>query len=226
MQVLDYPTAVAPLDVTTLIRRQKLSAADKTTLTSTCQRIARSLDLVAATRPSKTGFYSRLQAAADTAEREAMTDPTPANVEKLHLAVLRASQAATTFPRINAALNAAIRREIDSLATLADRLLDSTAAALETEGKKRLAEIVHADAVFGEGGDGTEFSRRLTATKANLADERRAVNAGGAALDWLCRHHFSADPFRDTAAFLVTDDGAELASDALDLDRELAADFH
>ena len=222
MQVLDYPTAVAPLDLTALIRRQKLSAADKTTLVSTCQRIAKSLDLVAATRPSKSAHYSRLQAAADAAEREAVGDPTPENVERLHLAVVRANQATVSFPRINAALNAAIRREIDSLTGLANRLLDGTAAALETEGKKRLAEIVHADATFGEAGDGTEFERRLAATKANLADERRAVNQAGAALDWLCRHGFSADPFRDTGAFLGTDDGAELASDALDLD----ADFH
>ncbi len=155
-----------------------------------------------------------------------MADPTLENVEKLHVAVVRVSQAATSFPRINPALNAAIRREIDSLTGLANRLLDGTAAALETEGKKRLAEIVHADATFGEAGDGTEFERRLAATKANLADERRSVNQAGAALDWLCRHGFTADPFRDTAAFLVIDAGAELASDALDLDRELAADFH
>ena len=226
MQVLDYPTAVAPLDVTSLIRRQKLSAADKTTLTSTCKRIAKSLDLVAATRPSSNGHYSRLQADADSAEREVMADPTPANVERLHLAVVRASQAAVSFPRINAAMNAAIRREIDNLAPLANRLLDSTAKALDDEGSKRMKEIVQADSVFGEAGDSTEFSRRLDATKANLADERRSVNQAGAALDWLCRHGFTADPFRDTAAFLGTDAGAELASDALDLDRELAADFH
>ena len=229
MQVLDYPSAVAPLDVTSLIRRQKLSATEKATLRATCERIARSLDLIEATRPSKTGFYSRLQAAADAAEREAMSDPTPANVERLHLAVVRASQATVSFDRINPALNAAIRREIDSLAPLADRLLDSTAAALETEGKKRLAEIVHADAVFGEGGDGTEFSRRLTATKANLSDERTQVNTAGAALSWLCRHGFTGDPFRDTAAFLVTDPEAEPASDKLDLESDhelLAADLH
>lgn len=218
MIVLDYPTAVAPLDVTSLIRRQKLSAADRATLRATCQRIAKSLDLVAATRPSSNGHYSRLQADADSAEREVMTDPTPANVEKLHLAVVRVSQAATSFPRINVAMNAAIRREIDSLTGLANRLLDGTAAALETEGRKRLAEIVHADATFGEGGDGTEFSRRLDATKANLADERRAVNAGGAALDWLCRHGFSADPFRDTADFLGTDEG--------DVAVDIEKDFH
>ena len=225
MQVLDYPSA-APLNVGSLIRRQKLSAGDKATLRATCERIARSLDVIEATRPSMSGHYSRLQGAADAAEREAMSDPTAENAEKLHLAVLRASQAATTFPRINAALNAAVRREIDSLTGLANRLLDGTAKALDDEGSKRMKEIVQADSVFGEAGDSTEFSRRLDATKANLADERRAVNAGGAALDWLCRHHFSADPFRDTAAFLVTDAGAELASDALDLDRELAADFH
>ena len=219
MIVLDYPSAVAPLDVTSLIRRQKLSAGDKATLAATCERIARSLDLIAATRPSANGHYSRLQAAADAAEREAITDPTSATAEKLHLAVLRANQAATTFPRINAALNAAIRREIDSLTGLANRLLDGTAKALDDEGSKRMKEIVQADSVFGEAGDSTEFSRRLDATKANLADERRAVNAGGAALDWLCRHHFSADPFRDTAAFLVTDDDGDVAVD-------IEKDFH
>ena len=226
MIVLDYPTAVAPLDVTSLIRRQKLSGSDKTTLRATCERIARSLDLIEASRPSKTGFYSRLQAAADLAEREAIDDPTPANVEKLHLAVVRASQATVSFDRINPALNAAIRREIDSLAGLANRLLDSTAKSLDDEGVKRLREITQADAVFGEGGDGTEFSRRLDATRANLSDERTQVNTAGAALAWLCRHAFTADPFRDPGAFLVSDPEAELASDVLDLDRELAADFH
>ena len=226
MQVLDYQTNSAPLNVGSLIRRQKLSAGDKATLRATCERIAKSLDLIAATRPSANGHYSRLQAAADAAEREAMSDPTSENVERLHLAVVRASQATVSFDRINLALNAAIRREIDSLAPLSNRLLDGTAAALETEGKKRLAEIVHADAVFGEGGDGTEFSRRLDATRANLSDERTQVNTAGAALSWLCRHGFTSDPFRDPSAFLGTDPEAELASDKLDLDRELAADFH
>ena len=226
MIVLENHAPAAPLDLTALIRRQKLSTADRATLRATCERIARSLDLIAATRPSANGHYSRLQAAADAAEREAMSDPTSANVERLHLAVVRASQATVSFDRINPALNAAIRREIDSLTGLANRLLDGTAAALETEGKKRLAEIVHADATFGEAGDGTEFERRLDATRANLSDERTQVNTAGAALSWLCRHGFIGDPFRDTAAFLVTDAGAELASDDLESDHELlAGDF-
>jgi hypothetical protein len=220
MIVLDHPTAAAPLDVTSLIKRQKLSASDRTALRSTCERIARSLDLIESNRPSKTNFYSRLQAAADAAEREAMDDPTPENVERLHVAVVRASQATTTFDRINVALNAAIRREIDSLTPLANRLLDATATALETEGKKRLAEITQADATFGEAGDSTEFQRRLDSTRVSLSDERSAVNQGGAALDWLCRHGFTENPFRDPAAFLGTD------AEPLDLDRELQADLH
>ena len=220
MQVLDHPTAAAPLDLSTLIRRQKLSAGDKAALTSTCRRIAKSLDLIESSRPNAAGHYSRLQAAADVAEREAMSDPTPATVERLHLAVTRVSQATTSFDRINTALNAAIRREIDGLAPLANRLLDATATALETEGKKRLAEITQADATFGEAGDSTEFQRRLDSTRVSLSDERSAVNQGGAALDWLCRHGFTENPFRDAAAFLVDD------AEPLDLDRELQADLH
>jgi hypothetical protein len=219
MIVLDHAPA-APLDVTSLIRRQRLSGSDKTTLTSTCQRIARSLDLIESNRPSKTNFYSRLQAAADVAEREAAGNPTPESVERLHLAVVRASQATTTFDRINVALNVAIRREIDGLAPLANRLLDSTGKSLDDEGSKRLREITQADSVFGEAGDSTEFQRRLAATRANLADERQAVNQAGAALAWLVRFEFTADPFRDAAAFLGTD------AEPLDLDRELAADMH
>jgi hypothetical protein len=219
MQVLDHAPA-APLDVSSLIRRQKLSGADKTALTSACRRIAKSLDLIESSRPNAAGHYSRLQAAADVAEREAAGNPTVANVERLHLAVVRVSQAAVSFPRINPALNAAIRREIDGLAPLANRLLDSTAAALETEGKKRLAEIAQADSTFGEAGDSTEFSRRLDATRVNLSDERQAVNQAGAALAWLCRFEFSADPFRETSAFLGTDAESE------DIDRELQADLH
>jgi hypothetical protein len=220
MQVLDHPTTAAPLDLTTLIRRQKLSGSDRTALRSTCERIARSLDLIESSRPNAAGHYSRLQAAADVAEREAMDDPTPENVERLHLAVVRASQATTTFDRINVALNVAIRREIDGLAGLANKVLDATATALETEGQKRIREIAQADATFGEAGDSTEFQRRLTATRTNLADERSAVNQGGAALDWLCRHGFTENPFRDAAAFLGTD------AEPLDLDRELQADLH
>jgi hypothetical protein len=220
MIVLDHPTAAAPLDVSSLIKRQKLSASDRTALRSTCERIARSLDLIEASRPSKTGFYSRLQAAADVAEREVMDDPTPANVERLHVAVTRVSQAAVSFPRINPALNAAIRREIDGLAPLANRLLDSTAKALADEGSKRLREITQADSVFGEAGDSAEFQRRLDSTRVSLSDERSAVNQGGAALDWLCRHGFTENPFRDPAAFLGTD------AEPLDLDRELQADLH
>jgi hypothetical protein len=220
MIVLDHPTAAAPLDVSSLIKRQKLSASDRTALRSTCERIARSLDLIEASRPSKTGFYSRLQAAADVAEREVMDDPTPANVERLHVAVTRVSQAAVSFPRINPALNAAIRREIDGLAPLANRLLDSTAKALADEGSKRLREITQADSVFGEAGDSAEFQRRLDSTRVSLSDERSAVNQGGAALDWLCRHGFTENPFRDAAAFLVDD------AEPLDLDRELQADLH
>jgi hypothetical protein len=219
MIVLDHAPAT-PLDVTSLIRRQKLSAGDKTTLTSTCRRIAKSLDLIEANRPSKTGFYSRLQAAADAAEAQAAADPSPANVEELHRAVTRHHEASTSFDRINIALNTAVRREIDSLAPLANRLLDSTAKALDDEGSKRMKEITQADSVFGEAGDSTEFQRRLTATRANLADERQAVNAAGAALSWLCRHGFTADPFRDAAAFLVDDAESE------DIDRELQADLH
>jgi hypothetical protein len=220
MIVLENHAPAAPLDLSTLIKRQKLSAADRTALRSTCQRIAKSLDLIEASRPSKTGFYSRLQAAADVAEREVMDDPTPANVERLHVAVVRASQATTTFDRINVALNAAIRREIDGLAGLANKVLDATAKALDDEGQKRLREIAQADSTFGEAGDGAEFSRRLDATRVNLSDERREVNQAGAALNWLCRHGFSGDPFRDAAAFLVDD------AEPLDLDRELAADMH
>jgi hypothetical protein len=220
MIVLDHPTAAAPLDVSSLIKRQKLSASDRTTLRSTCERIARSLDLIESSRPNAAGHYSRLQAAADVAEREAMSDPTPATVERLHLAVTRVSQATVTFDRINVALNAAIRREIDGLAGLANRLLDSTAAVLETEGQKRLREIAQADSTFGEAGDGAEFQRRLDATRVNLSDERQAVNAAGAALSWLCRHGFSADPFRDAAEFLGADAEPE------DIDRELQADLH
>jgi hypothetical protein len=220
MIVLENHAPAAPLDLSTLIKRQKLSAADRTALRSTCQRIAKSLDLIEASRPSKTGFYSRLQAAADVAEREVMDDPTPANVERLHVAVTRVSQAAVSFPRINPALNAAIRREIDGLAPLANRLLDSTAKALADEGSKRLREITQADSVFGEAGDSAEFQRRLDSTRVSLSDERSAVNQGGAALDWLCRHGFTENPFRDAAAFLVDD------AEPLDLDRELQADLH
>jgi hypothetical protein len=220
MIVLENNAPAAPLDVTSLIRRQRLSGSDKATLTSTCQRIARSLDQIEANRPSMTGFYSRLQAAADAAEREVMDDPTPANVERLHVAVTRVSQAAVSFPRINPALNAAIRREIDGLAPLANRLLDSTAAVLETEGQKRLREITQSDAIFGEAGDGAEFSRRLDATRVNLSDERREVNQAGAALNWLCRHGFSGDPFRDPSAFLG------IGAESEDIDRELVADMH
>jgi hypothetical protein len=220
MIVLENNAPAAPLDLSTLIKRQKLSAADRTALTSTCRRIAKSLDLIEANRPSKTGFYSRLQAAADVAEREVMDDPTPANVERLHVAVTRVSQAAVSFPRINPALNAAIRREIDGLAPLANRLLDSTAKALADEGSKRLREITQADSVFGEAGDSAEFQRRLDSTRVSLSDERSAVNQGGAALDWLCRHGFTENPFRDAAAFLVDD------AEPLDLDRELQADLH
>jgi hypothetical protein len=220
MIVLDHPTAAAPLDVSSLIKRQKLSASDRTALRSTCERIARSLDLIEASRPSKTGFYSRLQGAADAAEREAMSDPTPESVERLHVAVTRVTQATTSFDRINIALNAAIRREIDGLAGLANKVLDATAKALDDEGQKRLREIAQADATFGEAGDSTEFQRRLTATRANLADERQAVNAAGAALSWLCRHGFTADPFRDAAAFLG------IGAESEDIDRELAADMH
>ena len=220
MQVLDHPTAAAPLDLSTLIRRQKLSAGDKAALTSTCRRIAKSLDLIESSRPNAAGHYSRLQAAADVAEREAMSDPTPATVERLHLAVTRVSQATTSFDRINVALNVAIRREIDSLAPLANRLLDSTAAVLETEGQKRLREITQSDAIFGEAGDGAEFSRRLDATRTNLADERQAVNQAGGALAWLVRFEFTADPFRDPTVFLATDAEPE------DIDREIQADLH
>jgi hypothetical protein len=220
MIVLENHAPVAPLDVSSLIRRQKLSAADRTALTSTCRRIAKSLDLIEASRPSKSGHYSRLQAAADAAEAQAAAAPSPANVEELHRAVTRHHEASTSFDRINIALNTAVRREIDSLAPLANRLLDSTAAALETEGKKRLAEITQADATFGDAGDSTEFQRRLTATRTNLADERQAVNQAGAALAWLCRFEFTADPFRDPSAFLGTDAEPE------DIDRELAADLH
>jgi hypothetical protein len=149
-----------------------------------------------------------------------MDDPTPANVERLHVAVTRVSQAAVSFPRINPALNAAIRREIDGLAPLANRLLDSTAKALADEGSKRLREITQADSVFGEAGDSAEFQRRLDSTRVSLSDERSAVNQGGAALDWLCRHGFTENPFRDAAAFLVDD------AEPLDLDRELQADLH
>jgi hypothetical protein len=219
MQVLDHPTA-APLDLSTLIRRQKLSASDRAAIRSTCERIARSLDLIESNRPNAAGHYSRLQGAADVAEREAMDDPTLANVERLHLAVTRVSQATTSFDRINVALNVAIRREIDGLAGLANRLLDSTGKALDDEGQKRMKEIVQSDAIFGEGGDSTEFSRRLAATRTNLADERSAVNQGGAALAWLVRFEFTADPFRDPSAFLGTDAEPE------DIDRELAADMH
>jgi hypothetical protein len=220
MIVLENNAPAAPLDLSTLIKRQKLSAADRTALTSTCRRIAKSLDLIEANRPSKTNFYSRLQAAADVAEREAAGNPTPESVERLHLAVVRASQATTTFDRINVALNAAIRREIDGLAGLANRLLDSTAKALDDEGSKRLREIAQADATFGEAGDSAEFQRRLDSTRVNLSDERQAVNAAGAALNWLCRHGFVADPFRDPSAFLGIDAESE------DIDRELAADLH
>jgi hypothetical protein len=219
MQVLDH-TPAAPLDVSNLIRRQKLSAGDRTALRATCERIARSLDLIESNRPNAAGHYSRLQGAADAAEAQAAADPSPENVEKLRLAVLLADQAPTPFARINTALNVAIRREIDGLAPLANKILDSTAAALETEGKKRLAEITQADATFGEAGDSTEFQRRLAATRVSLSDERQAVNQAGAALSWLCRHGFSADPFRDPAAFLGTD------AEPLDLDREMAADMH
>jgi hypothetical protein len=220
MIVLENHAPAAPLDVSSLIRRQKLSAADKTTLTSTCRRIAKSLDLIEANRPSKTGFYSRLQAAADLAEREVMGDPSPENVEKLRLAVLLADQAPIPFDRINIALNTAVRREIDGLAGLANKVLDATAKALDDEGLKRLAEIAQADATFGEAGDSTEFQRRLTATRTNLADERQAVNAAGAALNWLCRHGFSGDPFRDPSAFLG------IGAESEDIDRELVADMH
>jgi hypothetical protein len=220
MIVLENNAPAAPLDLSTLIKRQKLSGSDKTTLRATCERIARSLDLIESNRPSKTGFYSRLQAAADAAEREAMSDPTPESVERLHVAVTRVTQATTSFDRINIALNTAVRREIDGLAPLANRLLDSTAKALDDEGSKRMKEIVQSDAIFGEGGDSTEFQRRLDATRVNLSDERQAVNAAGAALSWLCRHGFVADPFRDAAAFLVDDAESE------DIDRELLADLH
>jgi hypothetical protein len=220
MQVLDHPTAAAPLNVSSLIRRQRLSGSDKTTLTSTCQRIAKSLDLIESSRPNAAGHYGRLQAAADVAEREAAGNPTPESVERLHLAVVRASQATTTFDRINVALNVAIRREIDSLAPLANRLLDSTGKSLDDEGQKRMKEIVQSDAIFGEGGDSTEFQRRLDATRASLADERQAVNRAGAALAWLVRFEFSADPFRDPSEFLGADAEPE------DIDREMAADMH
>ena len=220
MIVLENHAPAAPLDLSTLIKRQKLSGSDKTTLRATCERIARSLDLIESNRPSKTGFYSRLQGAADAAEREAMSDPTPESVERLHVAVTRVTQATTSFDRINIALNAAIRREIDGLAGLANKVLDATAKALDDEGSKRMKEITQSDAIFGEAGDGAEFSRRLDATRANLSDERQAVNAAGAALAWLCRFELSADPFRDAAAFLVDD------AEPLDLDRELQADLH
>jgi hypothetical protein len=133
---------------------------------------------------------------------------------------VRASQATTTFDRINVALNAAIRREIDGLAPLANRLLDATAKALDDEGSKRMKEITQSDAIFGEAGDGAEFSRRLDATRANLSDERQAVNAAGAALAWLCRFELSGDPFRDPTVFLGTDAESE------DIALELQADLH
>ena len=220
MIVLENHAPVAPLDVSSLIRRQKLSAADRTALTSTCRRIAKSLDLIEASRPSKSGHYSRLQAAADAAEAQAAAAPSPANVEELHRAVTRHHEASTSFDRINIALNAAIRREIDGLAGLANKVLDATAKALDDEGQKRLAEIAQADATFGEAGDSTEFSRRLDATRVNLSDERREVNQAGAALNWLCRHGFSGDPFRDPSAFLG------IGAESEDIDRELVADFH
>jgi hypothetical protein len=68
MIVFENHAPAAPLDVSSLIKRQKLSASDRTALRSTCERIARSLDLIESNRPNAAGHYSRLQAAADAAE--------------------------------------------------------------------------------------------------------------------------------------------------------------
>ena len=207
----------APLNVDSLIRRQKVSGGDRKTLDATVGEIDKILDLIAHNRPSGAGHTSGLHLIADQAERDLAADPTAANADRLHEAVTRHRDASVSFARINAALNFAARQKIDALRPIAERVLDSVEAALESEGARRKAEILQADSVFGESGDVGEFDRRLARTKAVLADERTAIRQQGAPLAWLAEKGLTRNPYLEPAP--VAD---ELASDH----HELAADLH
>lgn len=208
----------APLNVDSLIRRQKPASADRKTLDAAVHEIDGILALIAKARPSANGHYAKLHHIADQAERELAANPTAANMEALHDAITRHRDAEASFQRIDAALSHAARVRIDSLRPIAERVLDSVEADLEAEGAKRRAEITEADSVFGETGDAAEFNRRMARTKTFLDDERLAIRQNGAALAWLAEKGLARNPYLTP----TSEPGDELASDAL----ELAKDMH
>jgi hypothetical protein len=200
MIVLENHAPVAPLDLSTLIKRQKLSAPDRKELDAAVAEITRVLAKMNAHRPDSQSFTSPLHLAADEAERALAADPSDANLEACNAAddALRAAE--SRYKRIGPALDHACRVKIDSLRAVAERILDATEADLESEGSKRRAEIIAADAVFGEGSDAAEFDARLARTRVLLAEERQAIRAQGASLSWLSAKGFCGNPYLATVA--------------------------
>jgi hypothetical protein len=195
MIVLENHAPAAPLDVTSLIRRQRLSAADRKELDAAVAKVTDLLDQIRESEPGTGHRRSFLSIAADQAEAAYAADPSRENREKLNSAVARNASAEASYPAINRAANLALRTTIDSLQPVAERVLDAVAADLETEGSKRREEIVKADAVFGTCGDCAEFDRRLQRTRDVLADERVTIRQKGASLAWLADKGFAVNPY-------------------------------
>jgi len=183
MQVLDHPhpaTAASSLPTGEFIKAVKPSASARKAIADAQAAIENLMSIATATEPDRQGRFSALHRAADIAEQEFAANPTLANAEKLHHALVRNETAKISFSRINAVIHNSFPATNEATIPAAMEILDAAIAALDAEAEKAKASIGKNAGVFL---DVASLDRQHQAAKADLEGHRPEIRRD--AMGWL-----------------------------------------
>lgn len=181
MQVLENKPTVRPFNFTPHLE-QKLTPAEKKTVTAHSELNAELHRIILATEPDRHGGHSELHALRDTAQLAFLASPSRELAEAIHAAQLRLDTATSSFAVIDQACHqkfAETRRELSTIVNaVAERALTDLNTALTT----------HRTALQAAGGladdiELTQHDERAQATREALGSQLAELSADP--LQWL-----------------------------------------
>jgi len=137
-------------------------------------------------------YFSWLHLEVDRCEAELVENPTHENAEKMHAAMMRFEQAKLSQERIGGALSVAAQKVSQSVAGIANNLLDQVRKTILVEADKRRAELATSNhSLFSNAPEKTALEARVQALIHALNAERGEMVR--CPLGWLDRHGLALD---------------------------------
>ena len=197
--IITNETAAPPLGLDTILASVEITPAERKRIQSARQKVADAWQIsdayLSPSRAERLGRTSPASMVATAAAEAYRADPSAANAEAYHKAILFCEDLEKTFPSITQNVQAAVANISAGLADLIGSIGDRALAILETAAKTHRAGLEKSDVIFGVGNQIREFNDRLFSTRNCLAGE--IAEAKRDPLDFLTRREIGVETARE-----------------------------